>query len=221
MTPAIELTGLRFGFDPAHPILRDLNLALDSGERVVLTGPNGAGKTTLLHLLVGLLRPQAGDIRILGQALDHEEAIKAARKRTGLLFQDADDQLFCATVSEDVAFGPLNLGWDRDTIHGAVEESLAVLGIAHLKEAITYRLSGGEKRLAALAGLLAMRPDILLLDEPTNDLDPDARQRVLNLLAASSHTQLIISHDPDMAHHLRAKSVHLADGTLKGSALTS
>ena len=138
---------------------------------MALLGPNGCGKTTLLHLIVGLLRPSAGQIEAFGRQRMAEADFHEVRRRVGLLFQDADDQLFCPTVAEDVAFGPLNLGKSRDEVRRIVAGTLDSLGLAGYEHRVTYRLSGGEKRLVALATVLAMQPEVLLLDEPSGGLD--------------------------------------------------
>jgi cobalt/nickel transport system ATP-binding protein len=168
---------------------------LHPGQRLALLGSNGSGKTTLLHLIVGLLQPAAGRIEVLGQLRRKEADFHEVRRRVGLLFQDADDQLFCPTVAEDVAFGPLNLGKPRDEVRSIVRHTLERLSLGGYEHRITYRLSGGEKRLVALATVLAMQPEVLLLDEPAGGLDEAARQRLRSVLATLPQAMLIVSHD--------------------------
>ena len=166
----------------AQPILHDLDLSVHCGERIGIHGANGAGKTSLLLLMVGLLCAQTGSIEAFGAVRRRERDFLDVRRRAGLLFQDADDQLFCPTVLEDVCFGPLNLGRDRAQARAIGERTLAALGLTGMEERITHRLSGGEKRLVSLAGVLAMEPDVLLLDEPTSGLDERATERLVATL---------------------------------------
>ncbi|MGD0383855.1 MAG: ABC transporter ATP-binding protein, partial [Thermoguttaceae bacterium] len=174
--PLINIRDVDFSYSPDRPVLCGCSFRLDLGQRVALTGSNGSGKTTLLHLIVGLLRPGAGSVEVFGKARREEADFHEVRRRIGLLFQDSDDQLFCPTVAEDVAFGPFNLGLKRDQVRQIVSQTLADLGLAGYENRITYQLSSGEKRLAALATILAMQPDVLLLDEPTNSLDEQSAQ---------------------------------------------
>ena len=159
MTDAsINISGLEFSYSPDRPVLCGCDFRLEPAERVALTGANGSGKTTLLHLIVGLVRPSAGKIEVFGKERREEADFFEVRQRIGLLFQDSDDQLFCPTVAEDVAFGPLNLGVKREQVHEIVSQTLADLGLGGYENRITYQLSSGEKRLAALATVLAMQP---------------------------------------------------------------
>ena len=191
----IRLTDITFGYAPEGPVLKGLNFHLPLGERVGLVGPNGAGKTTLLHLIVGLLTPSGGDVEILGRPRRRERDFWDVREQVGLLFQDPDDQLFCPTVAEDVAFGPLNLGSPPEEARETVRRTLRMLGVQHLEDRTTHHLSGGEKRLVSLAAVLAMSPEVLLLDEPTSGLPDDTVERVITILENHVHTCIIISHD--------------------------
>lgn len=211
----LQLESVCFAYDAERPVLRGASLALRSGERLVIEGPNGAGKTTLLHLTVGLLRPAAGRIIAFGRERRHERDFHEVRARAGLLFQDADDQLFCPTVLEDVAFGPLNLG--RTPVHAReiAEATLAAVGLHGFGARITHRLSGGEKRLVTLACVLAMRPDALLLDEPTTGLDEGAEAALARLLLDLPQAMLIVSHDRAFCNRLATRRVMLRDGRLE------
>lgn len=211
----ITLRGLRFGWPGRPPVLDGLDLSLAAGERVTLQGPNGAGKSTLLKLMLGLLRPQAGVIAAFGVACEKEKDFRALRRRVGLLFQDPDDQLFCPTVADDVAFGPRNLGHGREAAQNIAIAQLEALGVAHLRDRVTHHLSGGEKRLVALAGVLAMAPEVLLLDEPTNALDPENAARMTALLTALPQTMLAISHDADFRAQLGGRALILSHGRLQ------
>ncbi len=211
---AIDLRGLRFAYPGADPVLRDASLTLGRGERLSLTGPNGAGKSTLLRIVVGLLKPEAGEVRVFGTPRRTEADFEDVRRRVGLVFQDADDQLFCPTVAEDIAFGPLNLGRSRDEALAIVEDVLARLDLAHLRDRITHHLSGGEKRLVTLATVLAMEPEVLLLDEPTNALDPENRARLVEIVNALPQAVLLVSHDPAFREAVAPCALHLSEGRL-------
>lgn len=210
----VRLENVSFAYGPDRPVLDGCNLRLAAGERVGLAGPTGSGKTTLLALIVGLLRPSCGQVEVLGKLRAREADFHEVRGRVGLLFQDADDQLFCPTVAEDVAFGPLNLGVSRIEVRQTVAEVLESLGMAGYEERITYKLSGGEKRLVALATVLAMRPEVLLLDEPTSGLDEPSTQRVTAILAGLPQAMLIVSHDRRFLNRLVCRALTLCDGRL-------
>lgn len=213
--PLIGLRGLSFAYEDGRPVLADLDFELGEGERVALLGPNGSGKTTLLHLVVGLLRPTAGRVEAFGRPRRAEADFFEVRQRAGLLFQDPEDQLFCPTVAEDVAFGPLNLGKSRDEVRAIVAETLDALGLAGYEERITYKLSGGEKRLVSLAAVLAMQPDVLLLDEPVNGLDEEARARLVAILKGLPLSMVVVSHDRDFLRETTSRAVRLRHGKLE------
>jgi len=191
----IRFDAVAFDYGPHRPVFHDCSFHLQPGRRLALTGPNGSGKTTLLHLIVGLLAPRAGRIEAFGQVRRQPADFHEVRRRAGLLFQDADDQLFCPTVAEDVAFGPLNLGKPRHEVQRLVSQTLEQLGLCGYEDRVTHRLSGGEKRLVALATVLAMQPDVLLLDEPTGGLDEAAAECITQLLLDLPQAMLIVSHD--------------------------
>jgi cobalt/nickel transport system ATP-binding protein len=180
-----------------------------------LVGPNGAGKTTLLRTLVGLERPSAGRVVAFGAERRTEADFRTVRARAQLMFQDPDDQLFCPTVIDDVAFGPLNLGRKRDEAFAAARAVLERLGLVHLADRVTHRLSGGEKRLVCLAALIAMAPDALLLDEPTNDLDEENRARLIDILLRLDAALLLVSHDRDFLERIATRAVLLREGTVR------
>ncbi|MBK1693913.1 energy-coupling factor ABC transporter ATP-binding protein [Chromatium weissei] len=211
--PLLELHEVHCGYS-AHSVLRGVNFALAAGERVALMGANGAGKTTLLHLLVGLVRPTAGEVRAFGLVRRSETDFHAVRAQVGLVFQNADDQLFCPTVLEDVAFGPRNLGRTSAQAKADALDTLAALGLAEFAERVTYRLSAGEKRLVALATVLAMKPAVLLLDEPTTGLDAATEARLIAYLAALKQAMVIVSHDQQLLAQLATRTVRLETGIL-------
>jgi len=199
---------------PEGAVFADVDFALRAGERVALVGGNGAGKSSLLQLLVGLKAPTAGRVIAFDSERSTESDFREVRRRVGLLFQDADDQLFCPTVLDDVAFGPLNLGYGVREARTHAESTLASLGLAWLADRVTHHLSGGEKRLVALASVLAMEPEVLLLDEPTNDLDDAAYKRLTEHLLALPQAMLLATHDQALIGRLAERAVVLADGGL-------
>ncbi|MFW5724154.1 MAG: energy-coupling factor ABC transporter ATP-binding protein [Halochromatium sp.] len=209
----VDLAEIDFGYG-LKPLLSGLDLRIGCGERVALIGPNGAGKSTLLHLIVGLLRPRAGRIRVLGRECRDEADFRAVRAKVGLVFQHSDDQLFCPTVLDDVAFGPLNLGHPPAAAAAIAQRTLAALGLAGYGERITHRLSGGEKRLVALATVLAMEPELLLLDEPTSGLDGASEARLLDHLSALPQALLIVSHEQRVLERLGTRALLLQEGRL-------
>lgn len=218
--PLIRFHDVAFSYAPERPVLAECNFQLMPGERLALIGPNGSGKTTLLHLAVGLLRPTAGRVEAFGKVRRAEADFHEVRRRAGLLFQQTDDQLFCPTVAEDVAFGPLNLGKPREEVRRIVAETLAALGLEGYQPRITYKLSGGEKRLVALATVLAMRPDVLLLDEPAAGLDEVATERLVEILAGLPQAMLVVSHDRQfLGRTTAAAALCLRGGRLERNAL--
>jgi cobalt/nickel transport system ATP-binding protein len=197
----IELRNISYSFAQAKsPVLHNLSFALED-KRIGIIGPNGCGKTTLLHLMVGLLTPDHGELLFDGKIVSSKTDLRALRKEVGFLFQSSDDQLFSPTVIEDVAFGPLNLGFSPKEAKEIALKTLDDLGLSGFEERITHRLSGGEKKLVALATILAMRPKILLLDEPTNNLDPKTRSHLIEILQGLDLYQVIISHDWEFLSH--------------------
>ena len=196
--PLIELQDISFRF-PAKDtaILDGINLKLQYQQRLGLIGPNGCGKTTLFHCMMGLLKPESGTIFFKGEKITEKKGFTKLRREIGLLFQDADDQLFSPTVIDDVAFGPLNLGATPETAREAAAQTLADLGLSHLESRITHHLSGGEKKLVSLATILSMQPRALFLDEPTNNLDLETRSRLIEIITGLGLASIIISHDYD------------------------
>lgn len=205
----LRLAGLSCAHPGQAPAFSGIDLELREDERLALTGPCGAGKSTLLHALVGLVPAVAGEIEIFGRKCVREADFAPLRGPLGLLFQDSDDQLFCPTVLEDVAFGPLNQGLARNDAYGRARQALDQLGIESLGERVVQRLSGGEKRLAALAGILAMQPRLLLLDEPTAALDPVTAARIVAALVRSGLPMVVASHDPHCIAGLTTRAFHL------------
>ena len=214
MSVLLELADVRFAYPGRPPVLDGLDLRVQSGDRVAITGPNGAGKSTLLRLLVGLARPQAGRVLAFGSARTSEADFREVRRRVGLVFQDPDDQLFCPTVLEDVAFGPLNLGHPPAAARAIAERTLERLGLTGFAERITHKLSGGEKRLVSLATVLAMEPDVLLLDEPSNFLDEATVGRLVGILGALDQALVVVSHDRHFRRRVTTDERRLESGRL-------
>jgi cobalt/nickel transport system ATP-binding protein len=209
-TPLIEIHNLSFNYPGAgQPVFQDLNFQLLPGKHLGLVGPNGSGKTTLLHLIMGLLRPQAGRIEIFGREVKKEKDFIDIRQKVGLLFQNADDQLFCPTVLEDVAFGPLNQGKKPAEAIEVARDTMASLGLAGFEDRVTYKLSGGEKKLVSLATVLAMQPQLLLLDEPTTGLDEKTRRRLIEILLNLDISYLIVSHEHEFLEHTVKECCHV------------
>ena len=213
-----QLEGVSFAY-PDHPVLDSVSLTLQAGERVALVGDNGSGKTSLLQLMVGLCRPWSGHILAFGEERKSERSFHDVRLRTGFLFQDADDQLFCPTVLEDVAFGPLNQGCTREEALAIARATLADLGLEGLDQRVTHKLSGGEKRLVSLATVLAMRPEVLLLDEPTNGLDEATEKRLVKHLQGLSQAMIIVSHDRKFVEKLARRAWLLRERQLHEAVL--
>lgn len=216
--PLIAVQNLTFSYPGASsPVFQDFAFQLLPGRHIGLIGPNGCGKTTLLHLIMGLLRPQAGKIVILGEEVSKEKDFVAVRQKVGLLFQNADDQLFCPTVLEDVAFGPLNQGKSPDEAVHIARETMARLGLEGFEERVTYKLSGGEKKLVSLATVLAMQPHLLLLDEPTAGLDEPTKHRLIHILRDLDIGYMIVSHEPDFLNHTVKECCHVHHNCCKSS----
>lgn len=209
----IELRDIHFGYG-SQSIFNGLNLSIGSGERLALLGSNGSGKTTLCHMIMGLLFPKAGEVKIFGKNRVRESDFAEIRGRIGFLFQDSDDQLFCPTVIEDVAFGPLNMGQSPEEAKRTVSATLNSLELSGFEDRITYRLSGGEKRLVSLATVLAMNPEFLILDEPTTGLDEKTTERLIRILNESGLGYMIISHDRDFVSHTANRFIQIKDGTI-------
>ena len=210
----LNLKGISFRYPGGPQVLADLDFNFHRGDRVGLIAPNGSGKTTLLHLIMGLLKPSAGQIEIFGKPAKDEKDFARVRRRIGLLFQDADDQLFSPTVLEDVAFGPLNLGKPKNEAIQIAQKTLDFLGLDGFENRITFKLSGGEKRLVSLATVLAMEPEILLLDEPLNGLDMKTKAKLKEIMSGINLSYLLISHDFDFLAEIVDAIYTLEDGKI-------
>ncbi|HEX7441810.1 MAG TPA: ABC transporter ATP-binding protein [Caldimonas sp.] len=212
--PVVEVRGLAHTYPDGTPALRGVDLRILQGESVALVGANGTGKSTLLLHLNGLLLPSAGEVRI-GELPVARATLAQVRRMVGFVFQDADDQLFMPTVQDDVAFGPANLGLPAQEVEARVRAALESVGAAHLAARAPYRLSGGEKRAVAIAGVLAMAPSILVLDEPSSGLDHAGRRRLIGLLRSFTQTRVIATHDLELVLEVCSRVVVLHDGRVQ------
>jgi len=216
--PVVQVQALHYSYPDGQSALRGVSFAIQSGETVGLIGSNGAGKSTLLLHLNGVLLPSAGQVWVQGLPVDGAHLVEV-RRHVGMVFQDPDDQLFMSTVQEDVAFGPVNMGLAAGEVQARVAQALATVGASHLAARAPYRLSGGEKRSVALAGVLAMRPGVVVMDEPSAGLDPAARRRLIELLGSLDHTQLIATHDLDLVQDLCSRVLVMREGMIEAVEL--
>ncbi len=211
----IKLENISFFYPGSDTrVLDHLNLEISKGDRIGMMAPNGSGKTTLLHAIMGLCKPDSGTIEVFGKLLKKEKDFIPVRSKIGLLFQDSDDQLFCPTVLDDVAFGPLNLGFSPQDATDIAQKTLERLGIQNLEQSITHRLSGGQKRLVALASVLAMEPEVLLLDEPTAGLDNKVKEKLIHILNSLDISYFVISHEFDFVKAVTDKIYSMENGKI-------
>lgn len=213
MNAAIEVQGLSYTYADGTVALSDVSFRLEPGECVALVGPSGAGKSTLAKCLVGFVKPRSGRVMVDGIEVG-PKTLAEVRRRVGLIFQNPDDQLFMPTLFDDVAFGLLQGGVNGDQLRQRVEQALADHGLDGLAKKFPGHLSGGQKRLAALAGVLVMEPAVLLLDEPSSNLDPRSRRNLINRLSGLTNTRLIAGHDLEMALDLCSRVLLLSGSRL-------
>ncbi|MEV7617898.1 ATP-binding cassette domain-containing protein [Streptomyces sp. NPDC089799] len=201
VTSLVELSGAGYAYEDGPDVLSGVDFGIPEGRSLALLGRNGSGKTTLMRLLSGGLRPAAGRLLLDGEPVSHDRAgLTRLRSSVQLVVQDPDDQLFAASVEQDVSFGPLNLGLPDAEVRARVDAALAALDITALRDRPTHLLSYGQRKRAAIAGAVAMRPRVLILDEPTAGLDPDGQERLLDVLAGLSGTTVVMAtHDVDLA----------------------
>jgi cobalt/nickel transport system ATP-binding protein len=215
----VEAHGLTHVYEDGTVALSEVTFRITHGESVAIIGANGAGKSTLLMHLNGHLTPTRGEVRI-GETPITKQTLPAIRRTVGLVFQDPDDQLFMPTVYDDVAFGPRNQGLPEAEVDRRVHEALERVGVWHVRAKPPYRLSGGEKKRVAIAGVVAMVPDILVMDEPTSGLDPHARRQLIGLLGEFRHTRIFTSHDLDMVLDLCPRTIVLFEGAVMADGPT-
>ena len=208
----IEFRNVSFSYDRQQPVVEGLSFSIRKGESVGLIGANGAGKSTIMKLLLGLL---FGDGQILVDGLElNKKNLAAVRQKIGFVLQDSDNQMFMPTVYEDMCFGPLNYGLSREETDARVDAVLKSLGIEKLKHSYNHKISGGEKRMAAIATILAMEPEAILMDEPSTALDPVNRRTVINTIRRLKQTKLIASHDLDMILDTCQRVILLSGGKI-------
>jgi len=208
---AIQVKDVCFTYPDGHEVLKGASCDIRAGEKVALIGPNGAGKSTFMSLLNGVSLATSGEVIISGQEV-YEDNLKEIRRKVGIVFQDPDDQLFCPTVFDDVAFGPLNLGLPKGEIEARVTEALDTVGLTGFEERSSFHLSFGERKRLALATVLSYQPDILVFDEPSTNMDPMNRRKLIQWLAKSNKTILLCTHDLDIALDVCDRCLMLSDG---------
>ena len=203
----IDFNNVSFSYEPGRPVIENLSFHIEEGESVGLVGANGAGKSTVMKLLLGLLE---GEGTILVDGLEvKKQSLPEIRKKMGFVFQNSENQMFMPTVYEDMMFGPLNYGVKREEAEKKVDEVLARLNLQHLKHRHNHKLSGGELKMAAIATILAMEPQIILMDEPTASLDPVNRRIVIETIRSLDQTKIITSHDPEVIAEVCARVIEL------------
>jgi len=210
---AIKVEDIHFAYPDGHQVLKGLSCEIKPGEKVALIGPNGAGKSTFMSHLNGVSLATEGRVSIDGLEVTKEN-LTDIRRRIGIVFQDPDDQLFCPTVFDDVAFGPLNLGLPKDEVHQRVAESLALVGLEGFEDRSSFHLSFGERKRLALATVLSYQPDILVFDEPSTNMDPLNRRKLIDWLQNTNKTILLCTHDLDIALDVCDRVLVLADGCI-------
>jgi len=216
----LEVRNLHFSYPDGYVAVKNISFTIHHGESVGIIGANGAGKSTLLMLLMGVIFPDNGEV-LVGDVIVTKKTLPMIRQRLGMVFQNPDDQLFMTTVYDDVAFGPRNYKLSEKEVDIRVSKALELVGIAHLKDRAPFKLSGGEKRSAAIATILAMQPDVLIMDEPTSALDPKSRRRVMSLLKSFEHTKIITSHDLDMMFETCKRIIVIKEGEVAADGTTA
>ena len=214
----LETKNLSFTYPDGTQALKNVNIQIKKGEKIAIMGPNGAGKSTLFSHFNGLSEPTSGHVEVDGEKIifDRDELLKV-RQKVGIVFQDPNDQLFAPTVKEDVAFGPMNLGLEYDEVEKRIEESLEMVGMSGFEDKTPHHLSGGQQKRVAIAGIVAMRPEIMILDEPTAGLDPEGVDKVLDILNnlnKDGMSIVISSHDIEMVNEFADKIFVLYNGEI-------
>lgn len=215
----IQFSDVRYTYSNGYEALKGVSFRINHGEKVALLGLNGAGKSTLLLHTNGLLLPSAGEVNIGGIPVTKKTA-PSVRRSVGMVFQNPDDQLFMPTVEEDVAFGPVNMGLEKEETERRVREALKKVGMSDFAQSVPFRLSGGQKKRVAIATVLSMEPDILVMDEPTASLDMLACRQVADIIESFSHTCLIATHDLELAREICQRALLISDGRIVGDGPT-
>jgi cobalt/nickel transport system ATP-binding protein len=209
----LAIEKLNYAYPDGHQAIRDINLNIKEGESIALVGANGAGKSSLFKLIIGIAEIKEGSIKVEELPVG-KKTLKDIRRKVGMVFQNPDDQLFMTKVYDDIAFGPRNELLTEEEVEVRVVNALEQLGITHLRDRMPHRLSGGEKRVIAIASVLAMNPRVILFDEPTSFLDPQARRNVINTLDSLKMTKIIATHDLDMALDICDRVIILHHGSV-------
>lgn len=214
----LSTENLSFTYPDGTQALKNINIEIEKGEKVAIIGPNGAGKSTLFSHFNGLTEPTSGCVKIEDKPISFEkDELLKVRQKVGIVFQDPNDQLFAPTVKEDIAFGPMNLGLSYDEVEKRVEDALKMVGMENYEDKTPHHLSGGQQKRIAIAGIIAMKPELMILDEPTAGLDPDGVEKVLNImnqLNEEGMTLIISSHDIDMINKYADKIFVLYNGEI-------
>lgn len=214
----LETKNLSYTYHDGTEALKNVNIKIKKGEKIAIMGPNGAGKSTLFSHFNGLNEPTSGHVEVDGEKIifERDELLKV-RQKVGIVFQDPNDQLFAPTVKEDVAFGPMNLGLEYDEVERRIHESLEMVGMSGFEQKTPHHLSGGQQKRVAIAGIIAMKPEIMILDEPTAGLDPEGVDKVLNILNnlnKEGMSIVISSHDIEMVNQFADRIFVLYNGEI-------
>lgn len=209
----IEINNLSVVYPDGTKAIDDISFTVGEGESIALVGANGAGKTSMLMALVGILPIHAGSVSVDGTALT-KSTLNEVRRRIGMVFQNPDDQLFMPMIYDDIAFGPRNFGLDEEAVKKRVDNALHALGVTQLRDKSSLKLSGGEKRMAAIATVLAMDPSAMIFDEPTAFLDPKARRNLIRVLTGLPHGKLIATHDLTFAQEVCTRTIVIKKGKI-------
>ncbi|NOK62749.1 MAG: ABC transporter ATP-binding protein [Chloroflexi bacterium AL-W] len=212
---ALTISSVHFDYPNQPGILNNIQVQIAADERIGLIGPNGSGKTTLFLTICGILRPTAGAVHLFGETVK----VGGFRPEIGFVFQNPNDQLFCPSVQEDVAFGPTNMGLPQDEVTTRVEAAMATTGVSHLAQRAPHHLSGGEKRMVAIASVLAMHPRLIIYDEPEANLDSVARRRLIHFLQASQETLILSSHDLEFVLEVCSRVIMIHKGQIVADGL--
>jgi cobalt/nickel transport system ATP-binding protein len=209
----LKIENLSFAYEKEEPVLKDISLKAADGESIGIIGANGIGKSTLMKLMVGLLLDYKGTLQVAGHAVNKSN-LNHIREHIGYVFQDSESQLFLSTIEDDVAFGPRNYGLSKEEVDRRVDEALEKVHITELRKKQTYKLSGGEKKLAAIATILSMEPDIIIMDEPSIALDPKNRRNLIKILNEINALKIITSHDLDFILDTCERCILLDEGRI-------
>jgi len=216
LTIILETRDLGYSYGDGTVALKGVSITLEEGRKIALVGPNGAGKSTLMLMFNGILRPSRGEILFRGLPLSYDSSsLRSIRRKVGMVFQNSDDQLFAPTVYQDVAFGPSNLGYSKEKVKRYVSYALAYVGLSGYERRPPHHLSGGEKKRVAIAGVLAMEPEVIILDEPTSNLDPAFAEEIMEMLDelnCAGKTMIISTHDVDLAFRWADEVVLMENG---------